>query len=80
MDFKQFIESLSVFRTISHNTADNPYVFTDEKLRFLFDIYDADENGKICFEDVSNIFHLIFGSYISNEKVVEVLFDVSVKI
>lgn len=63
VNFRNFIETLSIFRT---NTS------REQKTKFLFRLYDVDEDGYITADDFIEVLRLMVGRHLTDEQIQEI--------
>ncbi|KAE8726270.1 Detected protein of confused Function [Hibiscus syriacus] len=67
LNFKEFVAFLSAF---------SPCATLQQKIEFIFKVYDSDGNGKVTFNDMLDVFHDLTGQYISEKQRKQVLTQV----
>eukprot|EP01084_Bolivina_argentea_P145894 255590_1 len=65
LDFSEFIELLSAFDQL-FGTFENRSTFDQHAIQVLFGIYDTNDDGYICREDLSKSMKSIFGYKVNN--------------
>lgn len=71
IDFRQFMKTLARLRpikTFRHNVLNT----REEKLSFLFKMYDIDEDGVLAKEELMNILQLLLGHKVSEENLINI--------
>lgn len=71
IDFKKFMKTLAHLRPIK-TFRQNVLNTRDEKLHFLFKMYDIDEDGVITKEELMNILLLLLGDKVDEEHLVNI--------
>ncbi|KAI5414783.1 hypothetical protein KIW84_040301 [Lathyrus oleraceus] len=66
-NFKEFIAFLSAF---------SPRATLQNKIEFIFKVYDTDCNGKVSFDDILTVLRDLTGQYMSEDQRKEVLAQV----
>ncbi|KAJ4845814.1 hypothetical protein Tsubulata_008220 [Turnera subulata] len=64
LNFKEFVAFLSVF---------SPRAPLNQKIEFIFKVYDTDGNGKVTFSDMLDVLHDLTGEFVSGQQREEVL-------
>ncbi|KAI4351138.1 hypothetical protein L6164_005521 [Bauhinia variegata] len=64
LNFKDFVAFLSAF---------SPKASTEQKIEFIFKVYDSDCNGKVSFKDILEVLSDLSGPFMSKEQREEVL-------
>ncbi|XP_062078461.1 uncharacterized protein LOC133782982 [Humulus lupulus] len=64
LNFKEFVAFLSAF---------SPRASQQQKIEFIFRVYDSDCNGKVTFSDILNILRDLTGQFISEQQREQVL-------
>ncbi|KAJ4709537.1 Calcineurin subunit B [Melia azedarach] len=64
LNFKEFVAFLSAF---------SPRATLQEKIDFIFKVYDSDGNGKVTFDDMLDVLRDLTGSFISAQQREQVL-------
>ncbi|WVZ92726.1 hypothetical protein U9M48_038770 [Paspalum notatum var. saurae] len=64
LNFKEFVAFLSAF---------SPHTSLQQKIEFIFSVYDTDCNGKVAFEDILSILRDLTGSFMTEEQRQKVL-------
>ncbi|EXB42925.1 hypothetical protein L484_013947 [Morus notabilis] len=59
LNFKEFVAFLSAF---------SPRACLQQKIEFIFRVYDSDCNGKVTYSDVLNILRDLTGQFISEQQ------------
>ncbi|XP_062502258.1 calcineurin B homologous protein 1-like [Corticium candelabrum] len=69
VNFKQFLSVLARFRPIKkHVTNQSSVNSKEEKLRFAFNMYDLDRDGKISAHELTEVLKMMVGSNVSPEQ------------
>ncbi|CAK8693178.1 calcineurin B homologous protein 1-like [Clavelina lepadiformis] len=68
LNFRQFMRTLAHFRPCTPKTPHEALNSRDNKLRFVFSMYDYDHDNKISKEELLQILKLLVGSNISKEQ------------
>eukprot|EP00736_Rhodelphis_marinus_P009759 Rmarinus@m.17307 len=63
VNFREFVNLLSPF---------SPDAPVEEKLQFLFRVYDVDGDGEVSESDLSHVITLMVGSYVSSDDVASI--------
>jgi serine/threonine-protein phosphatase 2B regulatory subunit len=66
VDFRNFIEILSIFR--GTNT-----VSREQKMKFVFRLYDVNEDGYITADDLTEVLRLMVGQHLTDEQIREIV-------
>ncbi|KAG6534075.1 calcineurin subunit B-like isoform X1 [Zingiber officinale] len=64
LNFKEFVAFLSAF---------SPRISLQQKIEFLFKVYDFNSNGKVTFDDILSVLRDLTGSFISEQQRQEVI-------
>ncbi|KAL5547567.1 hypothetical protein UlMin_002798 [Ulmus minor] len=64
LNFKEFVEFLSAF---------SPRASQQQKIEFIFKVYDSDCNGKVTFNELLDVLRDLTGQFISEQQREEVL-------
>ncbi|XP_023158157.1 calcineurin subunit B isoform X1 [Zea mays] len=64
LNFKEFVAFLSAF---------SPRTSLQEKIEFIFRVYDTDCNGKVAFDDILSILRDLTGSFMTEQQRQKVL-------
>ncbi|KAK4590232.1 hypothetical protein RGQ29_020676 [Quercus rubra] len=64
LNFKDFVAFLSAF---------SGKATTQQKIEFIFKVYDSDNNGKVSFNDILEVLRDLSGSFMSDEQREKVL-------
>ncbi|MBA0876211.1 hypothetical protein Goshw_030361 [Gossypium schwendimanii] len=64
LNFKEFVAFLSAF---------SPRATVQQKIEFIFKVYDSDGNGKVTFNDMLDVLHDLTGQFISEQQREQVL-------
>ncbi|PPD96732.1 hypothetical protein GOBAR_DD06237 [Gossypium barbadense] len=64
LNFKEFVAFLSAF---------SPRATVQQKIEFIFKVYDSDGNGKVTFNDMLDVLHDLTGQFISEHQREQVL-------
>ncbi|XP_042373987.1 calcineurin subunit B-like [Zingiber officinale] len=64
LNFKDFVAFLSAF---------SPQATTQQKIEFIFKVYDADGKGRVTFKDLLEVLRDLTGSFMSEEQREKVL-------
>ncbi|KAK4774219.1 hypothetical protein SAY87_029238 [Trapa incisa] len=64
LNFKEFVAFLSAF---------SPRVPLQQKIEFIFKLYDSDNNGKVTFHDMLDVLRDLTGQFISEQQREQVL-------
>ncbi|KAK4791831.1 hypothetical protein SAY86_032244 [Trapa natans] len=64
LNFKEFVTFLSAF---------SPRVPLQQKIEFIFKLYDSDNNGKVTFHDMLDVLRDLTGQFISEQQREQVL-------
>ncbi|KAJ9162937.1 hypothetical protein P3X46_022669 [Hevea brasiliensis] len=67
LNFKEFVAFLSAF---------SPRATLQQKIEFIFKVYDSDGNGKVTFNDLLDVLHDLTGQFISEQQRKQVLIHV----
>ncbi|KAE8705935.1 DNA double-strand break repair rad50 ATPase, putative isoform 1 [Hibiscus syriacus] len=67
LNFKDFVAFLSAF---------SPRATLQQKIEFIFKVYDSDGNGKVTFNDMLDVLHDLTGQFISEKQSKQVLTQV----
>ncbi|KAL5840099.1 hypothetical protein ACOSQ3_012762 [Xanthoceras sorbifolium] len=67
LNFKEFVLFLSAF---------SPRASLQQKIEFIFKVYDSDGNGKVTFTDMLDVLRDLTGHFISEKEREQVLTDV----
>ncbi|KAH7547430.1 uncharacterized protein LOC107407523 [Ziziphus jujuba] len=67
LNFKDFVAFLSAFSAKAS---------AQQKIEFIFKVYDSDGNGKVSFNDILEVLRDLSGSFMSDEQRVNVLSQV----
>ncbi|TYJ39602.1 hypothetical protein E1A91_A04G080600v1 [Gossypium mustelinum] len=59
LNFKEFVAFLSAF---------SPRATVQQKIEFIFKVYDSDGNGKVIFNDMLDVLHDLTGQFISEQQ------------
>jgi len=71
VNFRQFINTLSIFRPASHGTENkgtHQHNSRLHKLRFVFKLYDLENNDQISKDELIKVLHTLIGSNVSQEQ------------
>jgi len=68
VNFRQFMATLAIFRPMSRKTQETDVNSRDKKLRFVFGLYDIDNDGKISKTELQTVLRLMVGSNINAEQ------------
>ncbi|XP_047073109.1 calcineurin subunit B-like [Lolium rigidum] len=64
LNFKEYVAFLSAF---------SPHTSLQQKIEFIFKVYDTDCNGKVAFDDILNILRDLTGSFMTEQQRQKVL-------
>ncbi|PKI52370.1 hypothetical protein CRG98_027296 [Punica granatum] len=67
LNFKEFVAFLSAF---------SPHVSLQQKIEFIFKLYDSDSNGKVAVHDMLDVLRDLTGQFISEQQREQVLTEV----
>ncbi|KMZ71559.1 Calcineurin subunit B [Zostera marina] len=67
LNFKEFVAFLAAFSSRTK---------MEQKIEFIFKVYDSDGNGKVTFDDVLNVMRDLTGSFMSEQQRQKVLMHV----
>ncbi|XP_012071548.2 calcineurin subunit B isoform X1 [Jatropha curcas] len=67
LNFKEFVAFLSAF---------SPRASCQQKIEFIFKVYDSDGNWKVTFNDMLDVLHDLTGQFISEQQREQVLIHV----
>ncbi|XP_062196665.1 uncharacterized protein LOC133899651 isoform X3 [Phragmites australis] len=59
LNFKEFVAFLSAF---------SPHASLQQKIEFIFRVYDTDCNGKVAFDDILSILRNLTGSFMTEQQ------------
>jgi len=59
LNFKEFVAFLSAF---------SPRTSLQQKIEFIFRVYDTDCNGKVAFDDILSILRDLTGSFMTEQQ------------
>ncbi len=65
MNFKQFVKAFSTFRRGNNNDSGR---IKEEKLKFLFSIYDRDKDNKVNKNELLSILNMLVGANLPEEQ------------
>jgi calcineurin B family protein 1 len=69
VNFKQFVSVLARFRPVKKGSSRRSSLnSTEEKLRFAFNMYDMDRDGKISARELTEVLKMMVGSNVSPEQ------------
>lgn len=72
VDFRKFVRVLAVFRPHSGQTSSTVLNSREDKLRFAFQMYDLDEDGKMSREELLNVLRELVGEHIPEEQLLSI--------
>lgn len=72
VNFRQFMRTLAHFRPCSSKTEPEALNSRENKLKFVFSIYDYDHNNKISKKELLDVLKLLVGSNISQEQLAQI--------
>lgn len=67
VDFKEFVKAMALFHT-PHPTSE------EDKLAFLFQMYDADGDGLISQDEIRTVLKQLVGSSLNDSQLVQIVY------
>lgn len=68
LNFKQFVQVLAIFRRKAAGETQTGANSRDNKLKFIFNMYDRDKDEKISKSELMSILNLLVGTYLPDEQ------------
>lgn len=72
MDFIQFVKAAAIFRPQSKHTTESALNSTENKLKFVFEIYDLDGNAAISHEEMLSLLKMMVGPEVNDETLSQI--------